>query len=41
MPATGASIGTPASMSARVLPQTEPILVEPLLLTASLTSRKV
>ena len=29
-PATGAAIGTPASISARVLPQTEPMEVEPL-----------
>ena len=41
MPATGASMGTPASIRARVLPQTEPMLVEPLLLTASLTKRRV
>ena len=30
MPATGALIGTPASISARVEPQTEPCEVEPL-----------
>ena len=30
MPATGALIGTPASISDRVEPQTEPIEVEPL-----------
>ena len=41
MPATGAVIGTPASISASVLPQTEPMLVEPLLLSTSDTRRKV
>ena len=41
MPETGAVIGTPASISDSVLPQTEPMLVEPLLLTASLTRRSV
>ena len=30
MPATGALIGTPASISANVEPQVEPIEVEPL-----------
>ena len=38
-PATGALIGTPASMSARVEPQVDAIEVEPLDVTASLTTR--
>ena len=37
--APGALIGTPASMSASVEPQVEAMLVEPLLLTTSLTTR--
>ena len=41
MPATGAEIGTPASMSASVLPQTLAIEVEPFELTTSETSRIV
>ena len=40
-PATGALIGTPASISARVLPQTAPIEVEPLELSTSETTRIV
>lgn len=39
MPATGAEIGTPASISARVAPQTEAIEVEPLELMISETQR--
>jgi hypothetical protein len=39
MPATGASSGTPASMSARVLPHTEAIDVDPLLERISVTMR--
>ena len=39
MPATGALMGTPASISARVLPQMEPWEVEPLDETTSLTTR--
>ena len=38
-PATGALIGTPASMSARVEPQVDAIEVEPLDVTHSLTRR--
>ena len=38
-PATGALIGTPASMRARVEPQVEAIEVEPLEVTHSLTRR--
>ena len=38
-PATGALIGTPASISASVEPQVEAIDVEPLDVTASLTRR--
>ena len=38
-PLTGAFSGTPASISDRVLPQTEPIEVEPLELSTSLTTR--
>ena len=38
-PATGALIGTPASMSASVEPQVEAIDVEPLEVTHSLTRR--
>src|SRR3989304_2514806 len=38
-PATGALIGTPASIRARVEPQVLAILVEPLLLTTSETIR--
>ena len=38
-PLTGAFKGTPASMSDKVLPQTEPIDVEPLELSTSLTTR--
>ena len=41
MPATGALMGTPASMSASVEPHTEPCEVEPLELSTSLTSRMV
>ncbi len=41
MPATGALIGTPASISASVLPQTDAIEVEPLEEIASDTSRSV
>ncbi len=41
MPATGALIGTPASISASVLPHTLPIEVEPLDDSASLTTRMV
>ena len=41
MPATGALIGTPASMSASVEPQTEPCEVEPLDEMTSDTSRSV
>ena len=40
-PETGALIGTPASMSARVEPQTEPIEVEPFDDSASDTTRIV
>ena len=40
MPATGALIGTPASISERVEPQTLAIDVEPFELTTSLTSRR-
>src|SRR5262245_20522415 len=39
MPATGAMIGTPASMSARQPPQIEAIEVEPLEAMISLTTR--
>ena len=39
MPATGALIGTPASINDRVEPQTLAIDVEPLELSTSLTSR--
>ncbi|WBL36818.1 hypothetical protein O0235_04470 [Tepidiforma flava] len=39
MPATGAEIGTPASMRARVLPQTDAMEVEPLEDITSLTRR--
>ena len=39
IPATGALIGTPASISASVDPQTEPCDVEPLEDTTSDTSR--
>ena len=39
MPATGAVIGTPASISASVAPQTEAIDVEPLELMISETQR--
>ena len=39
MPATGAFMGTPASMRARVLPQMEPWEVEPLEESTSLTTR--
>ena len=38
-PLTGALRGTPASISDRVLPQTDPIDVEPLELSTSLTTR--
>ena len=41
MPATGAWIGTPASISARVLPQTEAMEVEPLEDRTSDTRRSV
>ena len=41
MPATGALIGTPASMRARVEPQMEAWEVEPLEDTTSLTRRMV
>ena len=41
MPATGALIGTPASISDRVEPQTEPIDVEPLDDSTSDTMRSV
>ena len=41
MPATGALIGTPASISASVLPQTEAIEVEPFEEIASETRRSV
>ncbi len=41
IPATGAAMGTPASISARVLPQTLAIDVEPLELTTSETRRMV
>ena len=41
MPATGALIGTPASISARVLPQTDAIEVEPLDDSTSETRRSV
>ena len=40
-PPTGALIGTPASIRARVLPQVEAIDVEPFELTTSLTTRIV
>ena len=40
MPATGAVIGTPASMSARVLPQTLAMEVEPFEDMTSLTRRR-
>ena len=40
-PATGALIGTPASISESVLPQTEPIEVEPFELSTSETTRMV
>ena len=39
MPATGAFRGTPASMSASVVPQMEPCEVEPLEESTSLTTR--
>ena len=41
MPATGALIGTPASISERLEAQTEPIEVEPLELSTSDTRRSV
>ena len=41
MPPTGALIGTPASMRASVLPQTEAIEVEPFDSSASDTIRRV
>ena len=41
MPATGALIGTPASIRARVEPQVEPIEVEPFELSTSETTRIV
>ena len=41
IPATGALIGTPASISARVEPQIEACEVEPLEDSTSLTSRMV
>jgi hypothetical protein len=41
MPATGALIGTPASMSDNVEPHTEPMEVEPLEDSTSLTVRMV
>jgi hypothetical protein len=41
MPATGVLMGTPASISDRVLPHTLAIEVDPLELSASLTTRKV
>ena len=41
MPATGALIGTPASMSDRLDPHTEPIEVEPLEDSTSETVRMV
>jgi hypothetical protein len=41
IPATGAMIGTPASISAKVLPQTEAIEVEPFELKTSETKRMV
>ena len=41
MPATGALIGTPASISDRVEPQTDPIDVEPLDDSTSETRRSV
>ena len=40
MPATGAEIGTPASIRARVLPQTLAIEVEPFDDITSLTRRR-
>ena len=39
MPATGALMGTPASISASVEPQMEPCDVEPLELSTSETTR--
>ena len=39
MPATGAEMGTPASIRARVEPQMEPWEVEPLEESTSLTTR--
>ena len=41
MPATGALIGTPASISERLEAHTEPIEVEPLELSTSDTRRSV
>ena len=41
MPATGALIGTPASISARVEPHTDAIEVEPLEESTSETTRMV
>ena len=40
MPATWALMGTPASISDRVEPHTEPMEVEPLELRTSLTRRR-
>jgi hypothetical protein len=40
-PETGALIGTPASINARVEPQTDPIEVEPFEDSASETTRMV
>ncbi len=40
-PATGAAIGTPASISARVAPQTDAIELEPFDSRMSLTTRSV
>ena len=41
MPATGAEIGTPASISANVEPQTDAIDVEPFDIRTSETQRRV
>jgi hypothetical protein len=41
MPATGARMGTPASINAKVLPHTDAIEVEPLELRTSETKRMV
>jgi len=41
IPATGAWIGTPASINASVLPQTDAMEVEPLEASASETRRSV